>query len=64
MLAILRTNIENFAFKHLISDYQFENLISRLSSLKIDMKRNIITEIALSQTYLSFFIMNIFDIKY
>ena len=46
MLAILRTNIENFAFKHLISDYQFENLISRLSSLKIDMKRNIITEIA------------------
>lgn len=36
-IAILRTNIENVAFKHLISDYQFENLISRLSSLKIDM---------------------------
>ena len=71
-LVILRIDIKNVTFLHLILDYQFKNLISRLSIIKIsDMKCDIkiivnlisITEISRSQTDLSFFIIDICDFK-
>ena len=71
-LVILRIDIKNVTFLHLILDYQFQNLLSRLSIIKIsDLKCDIkiivnfilITEISRFQTYLSFFIINICDFK-
>ena len=58
-LAILRIDIKSVTFLHLILDYQFKNLRSRVSIIKIsDMKCDIkiivnlisITEISRSQT--------------
>ena len=71
-LVILRIVIKNVTFLHLILDYQYKNLISRLSiikksDMKCDMKIIVnlisITKISRSQTDLSFFIICIGDFK-
>ena len=68
----MRIDIKNVTFSRQILDYQFKNLISRLSiililDMKCDMKEIVnlisVTEISRTQSYLSFFMISISDFK-